>query len=112
MSLGRLYPPPIVTRSGMSMSTLSTPNNEEELEAARDVLRAVISNKSISKQSPKAFISVSTQTDGVQLDGLIRAAGMSLAHFAAEVKSLERKLESQNEQILTEIRKLALNFSK
>lgn len=112
--MDRLYPPPIISRAGASMSTLSTPNNEEELEAARDVLRAVITKHS-STSSPnkqvKQYASVASQTDGVLVDGLIRAAGRSLTNFAAEIKSLERKMESQNFEILNEIRKLRSDFS-
>lgn len=107
MSVGRLYPPPIVSKAGQSISTISTPNNEEELEAARDVLRAVIT-KSSQKQVPIKISTccASTQTDGVPLEGLIRAAGKSLVHFAAEIKSLERKVETQHSELLAEIKKL------
>lgn len=90
------------------MSTLSTPSNEEELEAARDVLRAVISSNRVTPRVSKILppTSVGTQTEGVPLEGLVRAAGMALANFAAEIKSLERKLESQNREILDEIKKI------
>lgn len=88
------------------MSTLSTPNNEEELEAARDVLRAVISGKAAPSPMAKSALNASTQTDGVRLEGLIKAAGMAMSNFAAEIKSLERKIDSQHAEILKEIKKI------
>lgn len=118
-----LFPPPAISRSP-SISTAATPIDEQELAAARSVLRSVISS---TRSSPRAsfFIpedaavpplpevrleSRETQTDAasgqVSLEGLVRAAGMSLASFATEVKTLERRVDSQHHEVLNAIREL------
>ena len=102
-----------------SMSTVATPVSEEELAAARMVLRSVIPS---TRQSPNPssancgsltvasvppvplFESKQTQTDSrqdkVPLEGLVRAAGLSLANFAEELKNLERRIDSNQSEIL------------
>lgn len=59
-------------------------------------------------EAPK--ISVGVQTDlvapGVPLEGLVRAAGMSLMNFAEELKTLERTVEKSSTEILAEIKSI------
>ena len=123
----RLFPP-LFPRTD-SLSTLPPASSEEELSAARDVLRSVISSSRSTPRITASFpphhtsiypsvpplpvlsvgMTVSTQTDSttastVPLEGLVRAAGMSLANFASEIKILEKKLGNQNAEILREIR--------
>ena len=123
----KLFPPPLISRAS-SFSTVATPPNEDELAAARNVLRSVISS---TRSSPRtgavvpnvntlasvpplppltgrtASSSVGVQTDSVTaqvpLEGLVRAAGMALANFASEVKALERRIDSQHSEVLLAI---------
>jgi hypothetical protein len=115
-------PPP----SPAFSTAIGTPANEDEIAAARNVLRSVISS---TRQSPreasvevaepvasvpplpeKNFQNRGTQTESVMpptsLEGLIRAAGFSLANFATELKSLERRLDSQHGDILRELKNI------
>jgi hypothetical protein len=59
-----------------------------------------------------ASFSKATQTDAISpqvpLEGLVRAAGMSLANFATEVKSLERRVDMQHREVLDALRELKL----
>ena len=128
----RLFPP-IVPRTD-SLSTLPPASSEDELSAARDVLRSAISSSRTTPRITASFpphytsiypsvpplpvhlvgVTVSTQTDAVSqqavpLEGLVRAAGMSLSNFAVEIKALEKKLGSQNAEILREIKQLKQN---
>jgi hypothetical protein len=97
------------------VSTTATPVNEEEIVAARNVLRSVMASSSRSaspglRPVEHAPVSVGVQTDTVMppssLEGLIRAAGFSLANFANEIKTLERRIDSQHAEVLHAIREL------
>ena len=116
-----LFPP-----ASRSMSTAPTPTNEEELAAARNILRSVITSSrpsplasffvqeeaSVPPLPDSASFSKATQTDAISpqvpLEGLVRAAGMSLANFATEVKSLERRVDMQHREVLDALRELKL----
>ena len=119
-----LFPPPSIPRTA-SMSTVATPVSEEDLEAARMVLRSVIpsfrsspSSIAVFKNSTDAdspplpeLISKHSQTDPpsadkVPLEGLVRAAGMSLANFAGELKVLEKRIDSQQSDLMSAIREI------
>lgn len=124
----QLFPPPLMSRSS-SFST--APASEEELAAARNVLRSVISSTRSSPR-PESIIpyiamvasvpplpkrsegvSVGIQTDPaagqVSLEGLVRAAGLSIANFASEIKSLERRIDMQKTEFLEAISELKRN---
>jgi hypothetical protein len=104
-----------------SFSTaVATPANEEDVAAARNFLRTVISSSRASPRLPDPNVtaitapsreSVGTQTDTIMpptsLEGLIRAAGFSLANFATELKTLERRIENQHSEILRELKNLS-----
>lgn len=119
-----LFPSPYIHSSG-SFSTVPTPTVEEELTAARNILRSVISSTRNSPRLSSAPLnppsctpplpfnsskSIGVQTDPseshVGLEGLIRAAGFSLANFATEIRTLERKVENRNSEILIAINEL------
>jgi hypothetical protein len=122
-----LFPPPVLPRSS-SVSTAPTPVNEEDIAAARSILRSVINSNRTSPRSTSSFIdesanlqpflpiaqknvcSVGTQTDSIMpptsLEGLIRAAGFSLANFSTELKVLERRIHNQHDEVLKAIREL------
>lgn len=118
------FPPPSPSFS----TAVTTPVNEEEVAAARNFLRSVISS---TRTSPRLTMSADlteasvpplpqvkecrgTQTDSLMpptsLEGLIRAAGFSLANFATELKTLERRLDSQHGDVLRELK--SINASK
>ena len=115
------FPPP----SPAFSTAMGTPAHEDEIAAARNVLRSVISSTRHSPRSasidvietvasvpplPEQKHSRGTQTETLMpptsLEGLIRAAGFSLANFATELKSLERRLENQHGDILRELKNI------
>jgi hypothetical protein len=134
----RLFPPSSSTNSTAPQSAIATsvvPKilREDEVNAARDVLRQVIAGSalnssrggSITPRSAGTYtqmiasvpplpeaprVEVGVQTDlvppGVPLEGLVRAAGMSMMNFAEELKTLERTLQKTSTEIIAEIKSL------
>ena len=126
----RLFPPSATSTAPQStISTSVVPKilSEEEVSSAREVLRQVIAGSALNSSrggsiTPRAAaasvpplpeapkIDVGVQTDivapGVPLEGLVRAAGMSMMNFAEELKSLERTLNKTSTEILAEIKSL------
>ena len=119
-----MYINPLFSKSELSrapsLSTVATPVSEEDLAAARMVLRSVIpsfrpSSTASVPPTPVIFLeSKETQTDShmekVSLEGLVRAAGMSLLNFSQEVKLLERRIESQQSELVSAIKDLKRDF--
>ena len=119
-----MYINPLFSKSELShapsLSTVATPVSEEDLAAARMVLRSVIpsfkppSTASVPPPPVILFESKETQTDShmekVSLEGLVRAAGMSLLNFSQEVKLLERRIESQQSELVSAIKDLKRDF--
>jgi hypothetical protein len=118
-------------QSGVSTSVVPKILSEDEVSAARDVLRQVIAGSALNSSrggstTPRSAgtymiasvpplpaaprIDAGVQTDmvppGVPLEGLVRAAGMSMMNFAEELKSLERTLQKSSTEILAEIKSL------
>jgi len=120
---------------GGSTPTKSSPMiSEEDVAAAREVLRSVIASSGSRQLTPRGGArrlttdptevsaclpplpvqiqkrTVATQTsvpdDKVPIEGLVRAAGMSLMNFAEELKTLERQLDNRSTEILREIKKI------
>jgi hypothetical protein len=132
----RLFPPSTSSTAPQStVATSVVPKilSEEEVSSAREVLRQVIVGSavnssrggSVTPRSAAVFsnsiasvpplpeapkIDIGVQTDlvapGVPLEGLVRAAGMSMMNFAEELKSLERTLSKTSTEILDEIKSL------
>jgi hypothetical protein len=119
----------ILATSGYS-TAVGTPIGESDITIARNILRSVINTArpvppSPSVASAKDIVadippiplatrsSVGTQTDAAtpptSLEGLIRAAGFSLANFATELRVLERRLESQHNEVLNEFKRIERN---
>jgi hypothetical protein len=112
--------------NGASPVTNSVMLSERDVAAAREVLRSVIASSgsrtprgssSLTVESgasvppvPRAsFQSKAVQTDvssSSSTDGMLRAAGMSLLHFAEELKSTQRHMDKKSDSILHEIKLL------
>ncbi len=117
-----------------SVLCMSVRPDERELAAAIDVLRSVItSTRTTPRATTTAPINYSepsvvfpshvpssgrprtrdmgTQCEAPQvpIEGLVKAAGRSFVNFAEELRSLERTVEANHRELLTQIKQLRLD---
>ncbi len=98
-------------------SSISTDYDTLDTLKVKEVLKSLLSSSSsrvsTAKSTPRVIpvapppldrVSVETQTTGVSMEGLLRAAGMTLANFSEDLRSLERRVERNNLEILNELK--------